>query len=275
MRNLLVALAASIGATAPAASQVAAAPQTITNSAGMTFVLIHPGSMQVGVFTPGCPTPPAPGAAPAGPTPPPGVVTAPPAPRDPRNEWTAADYEACAAIVARESSPGFRVEVAKPFYLGKFEVTQEQWRQVMGSNPSAFQGALVNGDTSKFPVESIKWADAQAFVAALNRREKTKAYRLPSEFEWEYACRAGGSGQQSWTDIRATAVEGGTAFGRYGGERVTPETPAPTTRQVGTKPANAWGLHDMLGGVWEWVQDPHNGKLFADPSRPATGRFEC
>ena len=265
MRNLLAVLAASICAIAPAAAQVAAPPQSITNSVGMTFVLIQPGTMQVGVFTPACPTPPAPGAAPAGPTPPPGVATPPPVPRDPRNEWSAADYQACAEIVARESSPGFRVEVAKPFYLGKYEVTQEQWRQVMGRNPSTFQGPLVDGDTSKFPVESIEWADAQAFVAALNRREKTTAYRLPTEFEWEYACRAGGSGQQSWADIRATAVEGGTAFGRYGGERVTPETPAPTTRQVGTKPANAWGLHDMLGGVWEWVQDPYNSKLFADP----------
>ena len=272
MRKLLVTLATSWAAASPGVAQATEAPATTTNSVGMTFVLIQPGAIQVGVFTPACPVPPAPGAAPAVPSPPPGVPAPPPAPRDPRNEWTAADYEACAKMAARDSSPGFRIEVTKPFYLGKFEVTQQQWRQVMGTNPSTFQGSLVSGDTANFPVESITWTDAQAFVAALNQLEKTSAYRLPTEFEWEYACRAGGPGQQSWADIRNSAVEGGTAFGRYGGERLTPEMPGPTTRQVGTKPANAWGLHDMLGGVWEWVQDPYNSKLFADASPGRDGQ---
>lgn len=261
-------LIASFAVLGAMVSPVAAQPAATTNSIGMEFVLIQPGAMQVGVFTPSCPEAPAPGAAPAAPAPPPGITPQPPQPREPRNEWTPADYQACARMTAEEHLDGFRVELPKPFYMGKFEVTQGQWRQVMGENPSTFQRELVGADTADFPMESVSWAEAKAFVAALNRREKTKAYRLPTEFEWEYACRAGGPGQQSWADIRATAVEGGTASGRYGGPKITAYTPPPTTRKVGTKAPNAWGLYDMLGGVWEWVDDPYNGELFADP-RPA------
>ena len=269
MRSLLISFAV-LGVASIAATTQAAAPQA-TNSIGMEFVLIQPGSMQVGVFTPSCPVQPAAGQAPPRPTPPPGITLPPPPPREPRSEWTPADYEACARMVARDTRPGFPVKISRPFYIGKFEVTQSQWRQVMGRNPATFQGRLVEVDTSSFPVESITWNDAQAFIAALNRLERTQTYRLPTEFEWEYACRAGGPGQQSWAEIRNTAVEGGTSFGRFGGTRITPATPGPTTRAVGTKPANAWGLHDMLGSVWEWVQDPHNGKVFPDPQPPANG----
>ena len=270
MRSLHVSIAALGAACAPLFAQ-AAAPQLITNGVGMEFVLIRPGSMQVGVFTPTCPTQPAAGMPPPAPAPPPGITPPPPAPRDPRNEWSHADYEACARLVERDATPGFPVVIAKPFYIGRFEVTQGQWQRVMGNNPATFQDVLVGRETTNFPVESITWDDAQAFVAALNRREATNAYRLPTEFEWEYACRAGGAGQQSWTEIRTVAVEGGTSFGLYGGTRLTPEMPGPTTRDVGTKPPNAWGLHDMLGNVWEWVQDRHNGKLFPDPTPPRNG----
>ena len=110
MSNLLVALATLGAAASQVVAQATAAPTTLTNSVGMTFVLIQPGAMQVGKFTSACPVPPAPGAAPAVPAPPPGVPAPTPAPRDPRNEWTAADYEACATMAARDSSPGFRTE---------------------------------------------------------------------------------------------------------------------------------------------------------------------
>ncbi len=270
VNKVLISLAV-LGAAGAASMAQAAAPQT-TNTIGMEFVLIQPGSMQVAVFMPGCPVQPPAGEPPPRPTPPPGITPPPPPPRDPRSEWSPADYEACARMVERASSQGFRVEIPRTFYIGKFEVTQAQWQQVMGKNPSTFQGKLVEGNTSDFPVESITWDDAQAFIAALNRLERTRSYRLPTEFEWEYACRAGGPGQQSWADIRNTAVEGGTSFGRFGGARITPETPGPTTRAVGTKPANAWGLQDMLGSVWEWVQDPHNGKVFPDPDPLLSGK---
>lgn len=271
MRTYIVSLAALISAVGSQPATAAEAPSVQTNSIGMELVLIPAGAMQVGVFTPSCPPRPVPGAVAPAPAPPPGITPQPPVPRDPRNEWTEKDFEECARIVARDTSRGFKVQIAAPFYIGKFEVTQGQWSRVMGKNPSTFQGALVGGDSSSFPVETVKWGDAQAFVAALNKLEGTKAYRLPTEFEWEYACRAGGPGQQSWADIRAHAVEGGTASGRYGGPRTSPDTPGPTTRAVGTKPANAWGLHDMLGGVWEWVQDPYNSKLFADQAPAKVG----
>ena len=75
--------------------------------------------------------------------------------------------------------------------MGKTEVTQAQWMKVMGTNPSVFQGDKVKDDADLHPVDSVTWADAQAFVKKLNALEKTKAYRLPTEFEWEYAARAG------------------------------------------------------------------------------------
>ena len=102
---------------------------------------------------------------------------------------------------------------------------------------------------------------------------KDRRLSLADRIRLEYACRAGGPGQQSWADIRNSAVEGGTVFGRYGGERLTPEMPGPTTRQVGTKPANAWGLHDMLGGVWEWSRTPTTASYSPTQLRRTTGRF--
>jgi formylglycine-generating enzyme required for sulfatase activity len=128
---------------------------------------------------------------------------------------------------------------------------QEQWEKVMGSNPSVFKGASVTDDAKKHPVENITWKDAQAFVKKLNALDKEHVYRVPSEFEWEYAARAGAQDDIPWTDIRVTAVLGGV-----------------TTTAVGTKKPNAWGIYDMLGNVWEWTQDGYNEKIFADPVPP-------
>jgi formylglycine-generating enzyme len=104
-------------------------------------------------------------------------------------------------------------------------------------------------------VERVSWDDAQAFVNQLNLREKTHAYRLPTEFEWEYAGRAGGRGPVDWDVIRKQAVIG---------LRAKAGEPPPTTSSVGSKEPNAWGLYDMLGNVWEWVADFYNEKTFAD-----------
>ena len=105
-------------------------------------------------------------------------------------QMSVADARLADEIIRRDTRPGFTVQVPRAFYLGKFEVTQEQWRKVMGSNPSTFQGAAVP-DADKHPVETVTWDDAQAFVRKLNELEKTDVYRLPTEFEWEYAGRAG------------------------------------------------------------------------------------
>ncbi len=260
-----------------------AQPASTTNSIGMELVLIKPGMMQVGVFKPGCPAPlgppRAPGANAANPGPP---RQAPPAgasaaipgrsPSDPRNQWTAEDMATCEKLVAADRSEGFPVTIPKPYYIGKYEVTQRQWKAVMGTNPSTFQGKRVPDDGDDHPVENVSWADAQLFVKKLNAREKTKAYRLPSEFEWEYACRAGGPGQQSWDEITSTA----SMTTGFGTQPKPPRAGTPnyssTTTAVGVRQPNAWGLYDMLGNVWEWTADTYNGKLFQDPKPGRTGR---
>jgi formylglycine-generating enzyme required for sulfatase activity len=184
--------------------------------------------------------------------------------RDPRAAWTPADYTKCAELVKQDTSDGFPVKISKPYFIGKYEVTQGQWQKVKGKNPSVFQGDKVTDDAQQHPVENVTWEDAQVFVKKLNALEKTDAYHLPSEFQWEYACRAGGSGQQSWAYIRETAVEGVAGFGA--GAAAGAQAPKrPTTGVVGSKQPNAWGVYDMLGNVWEWVEDPYNEKIFADP----------
>ena len=224
-----------------------------TNSIGMQFVLIHPGTMQVGVYRPACPSPPEP------------ETTNRANTQDPRARWAAQDYKRCTELVQRDSQSGFTVHITRPFYIGKYEVTQAEWKKVMGNNPSVFQGSKVADDGDRRPVDSVTWDDAQAFIHRLNARESTNVYRLPTEFEWEYAGRAGGRGQVDWTDIRAQAVEG-IGFGTR-----SANAPEPATHEVGSKQPNAWGLYDMLGNVWEWVQDRYNGKLFADPVPAKTG----
>jgi sulfatase modifying factor 1 len=159
---------------------------------------------------------------------------------------------------ARAQYPGFTVKIPKPFYLGTYEVTQEQWTKIMGSNPSTFQdGKFGVTDGAKHPVDSVTWEDAQAFVKKLNALEKTNVYRLPTEFEWEYAGKAGSPDDPSWNDIRAGAVLANTR--------------GATTMAVGTKLPNPWGLHDMLGNVWEWVSDYYNEKQYNDPKPPTRG----
>jgi eukaryotic-like serine/threonine-protein kinase len=135
-----------------------------------------------------------------------------------------------------------QVILSQSFYLGKYEVTQGQWERVMGNNPSYFKG-------SDRPVEQVSWNDAVAFCKKLTETEKRAgmltagmAYQLPTEAQWEYACRAG-------TTTAYSFGENLTSRQANIDEVVDETTP------VGKYPANAWGFHDMHGNVWEWCED--------------------
>lgn len=135
-----------------------------------------------------------------------------------------------------DEKPVHTVRIGNPFAMGKTEVTQGQWRSIMGSNPSLFSSC---GDDC--PVEGVSWDDAKIFIQRLSVKTG-KAYRLPSEAEWEYACRAGGT----HTYCGGEDIDSVAWYKSNSGNN---------THSVATKQANAWGLHDMSGNVWEWVED--------------------
>ncbi len=155
----------------------------------------------------------------------------------------------------RDNETQHEVTLTKPFYMGKYEVTQEQWESVMGNNLSSNKGA-------KLPVTDVSWNDCQDFIKKLNASTKG-GYRLPTEAEWEYACRAGKTTAYavgaSLTNIDAN-IEGG---------------PAGSIKAVGGYNPNAFGLYDMHGNVWEWCNDDWKADYPAgsatDPKGPATG----
>lgn len=158
--------------------------------------------------------------------------------------------------------PVRRVQISKPFYLGKYQVTQEQWQAVMGNNPSRF-----TGDPNR-PVENVSWHGTQEFLQKLAKKEQGKTYRLPTEAEWEYACRAGSTGAYCFGDDVAKLKE----YAWY------EENSGSTTHPVGQLKPNAWGLYDMHGNVWEWVQDQYAADYYkqrlnpdVDPQGPEKG----
>ncbi len=199
-----------------------------TNKFGMQFVLIKPGSMVVGKFQPTF-----------------GIVDFDGKPLPEKM------VKASEEMAKKDAKPGFSVTIDKPYYIGKYEITQAQWKKLMGKNPSVFK----SDSSANHPVDNITWSDAKAFIKKLNKKDKKHHYRLPTEFEWEWAARAGATDDIAWKDIQTTAVLGG-------------ETP----KKPGTKKPNAWGIYDMLGNLWEWVGDFYNEKIFADPVPPQSGK---
>ncbi|MBU2548274.1 MAG: SUMF1/EgtB/PvdO family nonheme iron enzyme [Proteobacteria bacterium] len=159
------------------------------------------------------------------------------------------------------------VTISRSFYLQATEVTQGQWQAVMGNNPS--QNSTCGNDC---PVENISWDDARDFIARLNAKEGTNAYRLPTEAEWEYACRAGSKTAFSWGG-QADCSKANYGLG-YSGE--CKGTNPGHTMKVGLFPPNAWGLYDMHGNVWEWCADwygAYPSSPATDPTGPAMGSF--
>ncbi len=133
------------------------------------------------------------------------------------------------------------------FWMGRYDLTQAQWAAVMGGNPSYFQGANAGGvNTDNRPVETVSWDDVQTFVAALNTATG-KTFRLPSEAEWEFACRAGTTTRFYWGDDL-----GYSDIGDYAWYQVNSGN---QTHDAGGKTPNNFGLYDMSGNVGEWCQD--------------------
>ena len=167
----------------------------------------------------------------------------------------------------KSEAPQHKVILTEPLYLGVHEVTQAQYENVMGQSPSLFAAdglgkeAVVGIDTSLLPVEMVSWNDAAEFCAKLSEQEKLKpfyfrngetvtlldgnGYRLPTEAEWEFACRGGTTTRFWYGDNDEALPAAGWFVGNSGGR----------THAVGELRANPLGLHDIHGNVWEWVQD--------------------
>ena len=159
-------------------------------------------------------------------------------------------------LIMNNQGKQHEVTLTKPFCMGKHEVTQEQWEAVMGKNPSSTKGA-------KLPVTNVSWEDCQEFIKKLNARTDG-GYRLPTEAEWEYVCRAGTTTAYSF------------------GDKITPkdanywDSKIDKPVAVGSYEPNAFGLYDMHGNVWEWCEDWRGEYPFAeetDPKGPANGEY--
>lgn len=159
--------------------------------------------------------------------------------------------DAYANIRSQFEWPQHPVSLTKQFYMGKYEVTQGQWFQIMGENPSRIKGV-------DLPVTDVSWNSCQEFINKLNAKKKGSSFRLPTEAEWEYACRAGTTTIYSFGDkISDKYANIGTSLKKVGGYK-----------------PNGFGLYDMHGNVWEWCEDwygKYDPKAVTDPKGPANG----
>ena len=217
-------------------------PKEITNSIGMKLVLIPAGEFMMGSSE--------------------------------SPEELAKAFPGTAPGWFQDEFPQHKVRITKPFYLGVTEVTQDQYERVMRKNPSTFSktggGAdqVKEIDTSNFPVELVTWDDAVEFCKRLSTKEG-QTYRLPTEAEWEYVCRAGSTTRYFFGDDPTKLAEYAWFWDK--GDKSKWQT-----HPVGRKKPNSWGLYDMHGNVWEWCGDWYGEDFYAksptdDPAGPTTG----
>lgn len=163
---------------------------------------------------------------------------------------------------SNSEKPEHKVEITKGFYMGKYEITQAQWKALMEENPSKFNSCCGN-----CPVEQVSWDDIQEFLRNLNKKEGRTGenmIRLPTEAEWEYAAREGTRAKTYATDLCSIAW-----YKKNSGAKTHP---------VGKKKPNDFGLYDMLGNVWEWVEDSYSEGYYTtskseDPTGPPNGNY--
>jgi formylglycine-generating enzyme required for sulfatase activity len=147
---------------------------------------------------------------------------------------------------SQDEGPQHQVTISKPFYMGRYQVTQSQWQEVMSTDPSVFKGC-------SNPVENISWHDCQEFFRRLSAQVR-KIVRLPTEAEWEYACRAGSKGRFCDGDDDGCL----DTFAWYYDPNIA------GTHPVGQKRPNPWGLYDMHGNVCEWCEDWYDARYYED-----------
>jgi formylglycine-generating enzyme required for sulfatase activity len=164
-----------------------------------------------------------------------------------------------------DEGPRHQVTITKPFYIGMYAVTQEQYELIMRDNPSRFRGP-------QNPVETTSWDEATAFCSKLSQKTGKKIH-LPTEAQWEYACRAGTTARFSFGDDEAALKDSDAAINGYAWCGCNSDS---KTHPIGQKKPNPWGLYDMHGNVWQWCSDWYadsyiNAKS-EDPKGPDSGR---
>ena len=181
---------------------------------------------------------------------------------------------------ASDEGPQREVTLPRPYWIGKYEVTQAQWREVMKDNPATFRDY---GASPSYPVEGVSWLDAQEFIARLGARGVGR-FRLPTEAEWEYAARAGTTTRYHTGDSPESLAGSANVFDpktaalwpQWRDRALATDDGHVFTAPVGSFAPNACGLHDMHGNVWEWTADWHAVDWYArspasDPTGPRTG----